>query len=36
MLDILYVGIWREMHLEAHESGHACVSEVDPKSQLPV
>jgi hypothetical protein len=30
-----YVGIWREMHLEAHASGNACVSEVDPKSQLP-
>ncbi len=30
-----YVGIWREMHLEVHASGNACVLEVDPKSQLP-
>ncbi len=31
-----YVGIWREMHLDAHVSGNTCVLEVDPKSQLPV
>ncbi len=30
-----YVGIWREMHLEAHASENACILEVDPKSQLP-
>ncbi len=30
-----YVGIWRERHLEVYASGNACVSEVDPKSQLP-
>ena len=30
-----YAGIWRELHLEAHASGNACVLEVDPKSQLP-
>ncbi len=30
-----YIGIWREMHLEAHASGNTCVLEVGPKSQLP-
>jgi hypothetical protein len=31
-----YARILREMHLEVHASGNACISEVDPKSQLPV